>query len=259
MREPIALKPMGVTFIAFGDEADLLASHSVCYSRQHTDLPFQVITNTPENRRHAKWKEVSDVHFTYIAESIRFNRTVKCQLPTYTIFEKCLYCDIDAVIQNPGLDKALADFDGDLMLNYYDTYTADHILGIYYRAHKQFNCTLPLDVYNGAVFAFNRATAPAFFNMWFANYVAFGKKRDMPPLACTLQQYKQQGGVIQRFSSSVFAPNIFAIAVVDPNALIQHVVEDYDLIGTIGLPRMPRLQRYEGGTPPDDWKWVNSA
>lgn len=247
MRKPTAFKSIGITFVAFGAEADLLAAHSLAFSRQHTKLPFQVVTNIPESWRHAKWKEVTNVKFTYLEKPINFNRTVKCQLYKYTIFEKCIYCDVDAVIQNSGLDALLDNIIAELTFSQLDTYSADRILGIYRRAQKQFNCTLPLDIYYGAFFAFKPAKTKDFFDLWFKYYTEFGQKRDMPPLACTLQKW----GSIARFEKSVFAGDE-----INPKALVQHVTEHVEFPKRIGLIRMPLLQCYESGSLPDDWKWV---
>src|SRR6056297_3084961 len=99
------MKNNGLLYVVFGEKCDCLASHCIAYSRQYTDLPIQVLTNIKKDKRHRKWDDINNIHFTYFDLPDSENRQIKTTSYEYTKFDKTLYLDADSIIQKHGVEK----------------------------------------------------------------------------------------------------------------------------------------------------------
>jgi hypothetical protein len=240
----------GIIFIVFGDVFNELGALCCLHSRKYTNLPFQILTNISKNKLHPIWNKVSDTFFDFLDASTEENRVVKCQLHEYSRFDIGMLLDADSTIQLQGIDSYLNKFKGDLAFNLFDIYTKDRILGIYKRACKQFDCTPPIEIYNGAIFAFRKSTTKKFFDTWLEYWTAFGRRRDMPPLACLIKKMKQ------KYRFNVLPENMFAADGLNAEKIVQHCYSR-GFYNIIGLDK--RLHRVSNEYPgmPLDWQMVN--
>ncbi len=185
---------LGLIFVVFGNECDRMAAHCVAYSRQYTKLPITILSNLNEYERNVKWKEIDNIDFIHIDLPLEQNRQVKTTLPKYTPYEKTLYLDADSIIQHKDFDEKIIEMfneETDLILNLFCTYPYldNRFQNIYLRAVEQFNCTMPLEVYNGAFIGFKKGiTSEIFFELWNHLWIQFGSQREMPPLACAINK-----------------------------------------------------------------------
>lgn len=182
-------KTRGIVFIAFGQEYDRLAAHTIAFSRDYTTLPITVLTNL--DNRDAKWAALKGVNFIRINETTDNNRRVKIDLHKYTPYEETLYMDVDAIIIRPGIER-IFDYlnDKDIVFQHHATWDqGEKYARIYRDTMVQFGLQLPLHVYLGGFWAFRKSPATiAFFEQWMKNWIATGCGRDMPSLACTVKQ-----------------------------------------------------------------------
>lgn len=223
---------IGLIYVAFGVGCDKLAAHCIAYSRKYTVLPITVLTNITEAERDAKWKEVDNIEFKHFNLPLGDNRKIKTSLPDYTPYDYTVYLDADSIIQKEGFDEQiemLAELGTDLLLNHFCTYPyADKkFQNIYLRAYKQFECYGPLEVYNGAFIGFkNNEFAKLFFYRWNKYWQEFGAQREMPPLACAINNLPLV--TVLNLPTGFFCPDHK-----DDNATVQHNYHQdfYDRIG----------------------------
>jgi hypothetical protein len=250
----------GILLVAFGEEYNKIGAACCKKTRQVTDLPIHVLYNKSEPSLHGSgnvwlkyWDNIPNVTGTLIDLPTSENRQIKTRMIEYTPFDYTLYLDCDCFLQpnaKVGLDYVF-DFieTGHLVLNrYYLWNFGDKVLNLYAKAMRQFMCKLPFQVFNGAVMGFRKEReAEAFFATWNAFWIAFGKEREMPPLACALQtlnpliQWWQHG---EEGFMSVDGPRL--------DCLIQHhygkdFFERYNL---------PRFNHKAPKTMKGDFSWV---
>jgi hypothetical protein len=222
----------GIITIAFGAEYDRIAAACMKYSLRFTDLPICVSTNLREEYRSDVWAEIPNVTFLEHNKTDSFNRAVKVRLALLSPFENTIYIDADAVIQKQGIERVFEPLDhgGDFVLNVSDYWQpGNRIPNIYARALLATGAKLPMSVYNGGFIAWrkNPATNDA-FGLWKKYWQLTGSGRDMPALACAIQQMPNLK-VIELYKQPVFAPSSK-----QPECIIQHnyndtFFEDFDL------------------------------
>ncbi|MHC1572526.1 MAG: hypothetical protein ACXQTL_07255, partial [Methanosarcinales archaeon] len=121
------------------------------------------------------------------------------------------------------------------------------VLRIYKKAMKQFGVEPPIDVWWGGVVGFNKnERTKAFFNLWYSYWEQFGKRRDMPCLACAVANSPSlRVGMMSR--------GFFAYDMDIEDAVIQHFAgkKFLDKFGIDSWLKQP---------PPtnvDDFRWIS--
>jgi hypothetical protein len=180
----------GLLCVAFGAKFDTMAAKTIAYSQKYTDLPFTVLTNI--KNRCAGWGKTKNVNFIYIKDSTENNRHYKTRMIEYSPYDRTIYMDVDAVIQQRGIEKAFEKLDGkDIMLNVYGKWASIIPLSYYRQAMARLSATAPIMIYYGAFIGFSKTDkAREFFASWNANWKKSGIKREMPALACTVKKIK---------------------------------------------------------------------
>lgn len=212
---------VGIVYVAFGENCDIVASHCISYSRKYTSLPITVFTNIETSRRNKKWKEVKGIDFCYLNIMLEDNRLVKLSMNIKTPYDFTIYLDADSIIQKPGFDEEILKIirtNPDLILNHFCTfpYPDGNFQNIYLRAVKKFECTTPLKVYNGAFIGFNKnLSVDIFFETWKELWQKFGAQREMPPLACAINKLTLLD--IYNLPDNFFCPDSK-----NENAIVQH-------------------------------------
>jgi hypothetical protein len=179
----------GIVYIAFGEEYDRLAAHTVAYSRQFISCPITVLSNV--KTRDKKWTEIPDINFIDLDIPTEQNRRVKIELYKYTPYDETIYLDVDSVVTKPGIEKM---FDGlkenDIVFQQHTFWkSGKRYYKIYAETMKQFGVSLPLCVCLGGFWAFkNTEGTKSFFKQWILNWIETGKGRDMPSMACAIKQ-----------------------------------------------------------------------
>lgn len=183
----------GIIHVAFGEDYDRLAAYTVNYSKKFTTLPVTVLTNL--KKRDPLWEQIPNVEFIYIDKSSDDNRDVKTQLHLYTPYKNTLYIDIDAVIHKPGIEVVFDMLgDKDAMFKYVTTYDITKKNSSFFHRHydpilKKNNAKNPINIYHGGFFCFQNTEATEYlFDLWNRLWKEGGQNRDMPPLACAVQQ-----------------------------------------------------------------------
>lgn len=175
----------GILYLAFGPEFDKLNAATAKYSRRFTNLPFCVLSNLKS--RSPAWNKVSNVFFKYLPMDSSDNRRVKVSLISYSPFDKTLFMDSDAVIQNPGIEK-LFDYleDYDIVCQLFgelDPCELAHptTLKTYGKLAGVLNESFPINLYSEAGFLFRRSgSSREFFCLWQKYWRLMGCGRDMP-------------------------------------------------------------------------------
>lgn len=224
---------IGLIYVAFGSGCDKLAAHCVAYSRKYTQIPITVLTNIPAHLRSTKWQSVSNIEFKYFDMPVGQNRHIKTTLPEHSPYDYTIYMDADSIIQKEGFDElitSMAELGPDLILNHFCTYPYPDkkFQNIYLRAFKKFECAGPLLVYNGAFIGFkNTENAKLFFSTWHKYWKEFGAQREMPPLACAINNLPLV--TVMDLPAGFFCPDHK-----DDNATVQHNYHEdfYSRIGT---------------------------
>jgi hypothetical protein len=186
----------GIVFVSFGEVFDKMTAHCLSYSKAYTSLPIQVITNVEPEKRCKKWADAPDVTFTYIKDITENNREYKTSINKYSIFDNTLYLDSDTIIQKDSFDVEIQKYfesDCDLILNHFITYPMDdnRFQNIYLKAYRKYNCEGKLYVYNGAFIGFKKnEMSDQFFTLWNKYWDDFGRTREMPLLACAINNIK---------------------------------------------------------------------
>jgi len=180
----------GLLTVAFGAKFERMAAHTCAYSRRFTDLPITVLTNVNEESRHPKWREVDNVNFVYIKDIQSNNRQYKTSMIDYSPYDKTIYIDADAIVQQKGIEKVFDRLEGkDIMLNVYGKWVDRVPLSYYRRAMALLNVKTPITIFYGAFIGFTKSEgARRFFKAWNANWKRSNIKREMPALACTVKK-----------------------------------------------------------------------
>ena len=222
----------GLIYVVFGDQCDRMAAHCVAYSRQYTKLPICILSNLKEEDRDKKWQEIENIDFKYMDLPLQQNRQIKTGLSDHSPFDYTIYLDADSIIQKDSFDQEIlemVDKDHDLILNHFCDFPDEgKFQNIYLRALKQFGCTMPLSVYNGAFIGFKKGeNANNFFSTWNRLWKEFGAQREMPPLACTINKLPEIR--VLKLRLGFFSPDVK-----NENCVVQHNYHD-DFWQRIGI------------------------
>jgi len=188
--EPSVETRRGHLYVAFGDQYDQTAAHSVRELRKYSNLPVQVITNLKKKHRHHVWGESDGVIFTEVNLRDDENRHPKCQPDLYSIFDETLYTDADTVCVSSKFVKAFDILQlCDIALVVCSVHDSDRRLRgarLYKQAIMDFHPPHVSRVFQAGVVSFkkNKRTR-AFFKLWY-EYWSKRKLRDMPPLVCAV-------------------------------------------------------------------------
>lgn len=236
----------GIVYIVFGDNYRKMGEICIRKSRENTDTPFHVFTNMSD----FKLDHIPNTTTEYLNIPTEQNRVVKTQLlPKISPFKKTLYLDCDTIIQNHGVEIVFELLDGVDMCFFCNMswIKGDKVLKIYKRAMDMFKCNIPITVWQGGVFAFNKTDITLeFFKTWHRYWIDFGRAREMPCLACAVHNTK--GLKIHTLPESFFAHDA---GIVD-SAIVQHDV-GYDFDKKFGIPA---YERNEPGVQSGDFTWV---
>lgn len=222
----------GIVFIAFGKEYDRLAAYTLALSKPFIKCSVTVITNLKE--RDNKWNDVSNIEFLFVDLPDDRNREVKTQLYKYSPYDETLYCDCDCVFVREGIEKIFDRFgqnDLILQLNKFECWTENkRYFKIYRDTAMAFGLSLPLCIYQGAIFAFRKTNEiSAFFDKWYLYWQKTGCGRDMPSLACAVKK----SGVL---NSQIKIDDNFFVFGNNTKAIVYHPVRDDALSKQYGIP-----------------------
>lgn len=213
------MKSRGIILVVYGMRFDTLAAHTMSYSRKNTNLPITIVTNISETQRHRLWFSISNINFIYRNEPDNKNRFIKLQLYKYTPYEETIYMDIDAVIQNKGIENIFSALeDSAVLLCPYGTFiTQRNLLSAYEKAYRMLREKLPVRIYYGAVIVFKKCQDTInFFDAWLNNWRKSKVKREMPALSVTV---KRNPGL--KISEISVSKEFFSWRV-NKNCIIQH-------------------------------------
>jgi hypothetical protein len=257
----------GIVYIAFGTEYDKVAAHTIALSAPHINIPITVLTNIKmydsncasllpisKSLKNPKWNDVSNINFIYFDMSDEMNRELKTQLYKYSPYDETIYIDCDSVITKPGVEKIFDHFNGnDLVLQSNGTPTWNEgrkYFKIYRDAAKKFNCSLPWNIYQGAIFAFRKSnTISVFFDLWNKYWKENGCGRDMPSLACAVQNSKISHSIITADDDKFF---VFS----DVNdAIVVHPTTNRRLSARFKIPLFEPYKAFDKNFS-EDWKLV---
>ena len=234
----------GLLYIVFGKGYDALAAHTIAYSRRHTDLPIRVLTNIPKARRNVVWNRVRNVSFELFEWTDRDNRKLKTSMIDFTPFDETLYLDCDTVIQKEGVEQIFDVVDSNFVLNLLLHWNkGDKVIRLYRDTMLKAGVSLPLDVYNGGmIYFFKCDNARALFDTWQRLWHDMGRGREMPSLACTLQNVK-----VTQAPKLFFSPEAY-----DKDSIIQHNYPGF--FKKFNLPVIQFNRWFD--KDPADWNWV---
>ncbi len=244
----------GLIYIVFGESCERMAASTIAYSRQFTDLPICVVTNT--KRISPAWDDIEDISFVEVKSGFTHNRRYKLRMNEYSPFDETLYLDADSVIQNEGIEKAFDLLEEhDMVMNLLlDWKVGDKIIRLYRTALRRTELTLPLKVFNGAFICFkNNQKTRDLFHLWYDNWVITGKGREMPALACAIKQSDVQVNCLPR---GFFSPDYY-----NEDSIVQHNYTPRSKGGKNFFDRfdIPKERLYKGfdsdGTQ-NNWNWV---
>jgi len=235
----------GVLYVVFGEDYDKVASVCAGHSRKNTKLPFHILADHDKTHR---WKGISDVTWKNLNLPQKENRRAKLRAPWHTPFDRTLYLDCDAIIQNPGIDlifEMLRNNDV-VFFRCYRWEKGDKILRIYKRAMKMFKCSMPIDIWQGGIVGFNRnVRVSAFYSAWAEYWHKFGRQREMPCLACAAQKVPMKAGVLP--------PRFFAYeSGMNPKSVVQHHVGG-SFMKKFGVPKW---EKKAAMCSKGDFNWV---
>ena len=241
----------GIVYIAFGEEYDRLASHTVILSKKNTRLPITVITNLKE--RNSKWDECRDINFVYLDAPTDSNRDIKTQLYKYTPYDETLYIDCDSVIWKPGIEGVfplLAKHDV-LLQRFYSWTEGRKYYRLYRDSLKSLEIQLPVTIYIGGFWAFRKnESSIKFFDLWNQYWKRFGSGRDMPALACAVKNSE-----IKHFDASPNDYKFFSFGI-NKDMIVVHRVNSDDLLKHFGIPRYKQNKPFDQGTK-GAWKMIH--
>ena len=236
----------GILLVAIGKDYERLAACACRYGRKFTDLPVLVVTDVKASEACQAWENIKGVEFIRGLYTQKNNRVPKLRMPFYTPFDQTLNIDVDAVIQNPGVEAA---FDllakHDIALNFFSTFDVK-IPQIYLKAMKRFGVMPPLPVYNGGIICFKTSDAiKDLFTTWLKFCEEAGRGREMPALNCAIQ--KHPAVKIAKLPKGFFEPH-------GPNtaAVVQHNYSK-DFRERFNLPEWQEYKPFD--SDPNDFRW----
>ncbi|BHH82685.1 hypothetical protein [Desulforhopalus sp. 52FAK] len=172
----------GIVYVAFGYEYLLMAAYSA-YSAKLSNPGIQCSLVTNIKIRNVQLLKIYFDFVEIINEKNNSNRLTKTQAIKYAPFEKCLYLDCDTEVRGDlsVMFNCLDRFDVILKMN------ARPYLKDYMVAEGIPGYLFP--IWNGGLIFFrNGVKARLLFDNWYKNFTKFGKKSDMPALACSIYQ-----------------------------------------------------------------------
>jgi len=241
----------GLLYVAFGDSYQELAVWTITHTRKFTDLPIVVLVNEPAN---SKWEGLEGVTVHPFELPQTANRNVKTQMCRYTPFEETIYMDTDSVLRCGGIETLFAMMGShDLLLNKLIHWRdVDKIPRLYRTAMKLLSSSLPIDVYNGALICWrSNSKTERFFKQWNNGWQRTGKGREMPALACALQNAQLEVADIS--GKGLFEPDFY-----NPDCMIQHNYNSngkQDWFEEFNLPKL--IQHKPFDSDPRDWDMVD--
>jgi len=244
----------GIIYVVFGQGYDKLAAHTVSYSRQFTNLPICILTNTHE--RNKKWDKIKDVSFVEFNLPQDDNRHIKTNMINYTPFDETLCLDCDSVIQRFGIEKTFDLLDGyDMVLNLCLAWkSGEQVLRLYKKVMNITGVELPLRVFNGAFIIWKRnERVQDFFALWNEYWEKSGRGREMPCLACAV---KKSGVKVKEINTD--EDKIFVADNPREGCIVQHNYNSYqgkDFHNTFGLPHIIENKPFDGNA--SDWQMVD--
>lgn len=194
----------GMLYLAFGETYDMVAAHSIRYSRKFTNLPICVLTNLNDSQRHSLWKDVDNIQFIELDIPTDYNRSVKTSLIEYTPFNQTIFIDCDAVVQNPGIEKVFRFLDDcDVAFRKLRTLKCDYDKKLFMREHyvpvlDKLGFFPPMQIYSSGMFLFQKnERVRELFDCWNRFWLqgTGGTGRDMPPLTCAIHKFISEGKV----------------------------------------------------------------
>lgn len=247
----------GILLVAFGKNFAELAK--AAYTKSVLEgYPIHVVTDRPNGRIFAglPWTVTECPNMT-----VQQNREVKCLMYQYTPFDRTLYLDVDQVVPRPGIHKFF-ELPGNLVMTPVFLWKPGcKIVRLYKHAFAQLGAKLPITVYGGALLRFDRtAETVSLFKRWRFNWNANGRGRDMPALACAVQQWKREepGRAVTPVPQGWHAGFMRR----DDKSIIQHAWSDAaDFCKVYGLPNWEAncsVRPYEANAK-HDWAWVDSG
>lgn len=237
----------GFFFTVFGDEYDKFGSACCRISRQHTDLPFFVVSN---HERTSRWNDIDNVMWHMIPIDQADNRLVKLTAPLLSPFEKTLYIDCDSVVQRDGVDLVFDMLEHNHVVLYpcYDWDESAKVLEIYRRAMMMFGVNLPMVVWQGGIVGFNTTKeSKELYSRWLFYWYVFGRQREMPCLSCAVKNTKNL--VVGRLPEDFYGYE----SGLSDTAVIQHNVGS-KFLDKFGLED---FNKQEPVTANNDFTWVD--
>jgi hypothetical protein len=248
----------GIITVAFGEEYERLAAHTMLFSRKYTNLPITVITNISEEKQDPLWLKNSNVNIIREYLSQDQNRFVKLHLYEYTPYDETLYIDCDSVIKNNGVDEIFNMLKtSDIMVNFFCAWKKNEkIPNIYKKAFVEAGVKLPVKIYNGGILLFKKNDAVIkMFKKWFDLWKALGSGREMPALNCALKIASNYYDLsLSTFPKSFFSPDVKC-----DTCVVQHNY-NYDRCSKINwfeefcLPKHTEFKPFDSCK--DDWTFV---
>jgi hypothetical protein len=232
----------GIIYIVFSREYERFAIECLKISRKNTKHPFLILHNLKPPS--TKWNQISGVSFKYFNLDDNQNRKIKTAAVYHSPFKNMLLLDCDTIIQKE-IDFSILK-DHDIVLNRFLYWRKGvKILRIYKRAFKMFNVSLPVSIYNGA-FLMCRTSGKMkdFFNLWHKYWIVFGRKREMPCLACAVHNSNLR---VKRLPKGYFE-----VSKLNDNAVIQHDVDYFSK--KFNIKPLNKTCTY---TVRSDWNWVD--
>lgn len=231
----------GILYIAFGDSYLKLVNETIQHSCKFTNLPVCVITNIKETK-------LSNVQYIYLNKHQNDNRDIKTQMVHYTPFDETIYMDTDSIIRHSGIEN---HFNDELTLNLFEFWDSTaKIPRLYKTALNKTGCSLPLNVYNGAIIGFKKTdSVKQFFDTWNSFWELLGSGREMPALCCAIQKTKI---AVTTLPKGVFNPDSY-----DESCTVQHNYNSnkgYNFFKEFKLSRLKENKPFD--TNPSDWEFV---
>jgi hypothetical protein len=211
----------GIISVAFGEEYDTFAAKVAVLTRSNTDIPIAIISNL--KTRSPLWNNVSNIQFIYVDAPQDDNRIYKIKCIDYSPFDRTLFIDADAFIQNQGIDGVFDLIpDCGILVDLYGVYGCNTDASQLYNS-ALFNAKLqfPIDIFYGAFFGFKKnGSTQKFFDLWLSYWKINGCGRDMPALACAVKS----SGIEKKVVAD--SDNIFSWKE-NKSAIIQHEFDGF--------------------------------
>ena len=234
--------------IAMGEEYERLASETLKISIKNISIPITVIFNT--DKYAGDWNGLETVNKIIVHCDTDMNREIKTQLYRYTPYAETLYIDADSIIVKKGIEGIFEKLkENHIVFQRHKRWEKfQRYYEIYRRAMKQFDCSVPIDITIGGFFAFRKTSdTERFFDLWYEYWQDFGCGRDMPPMACAVQNSGIKYSIITRQDDKYFSFGI------DENCIAVHRLAGDDLL-KYGVHQHKQNKPFDGNRL--DWSMV---